>query len=997
MPKTQSKQSNSATKKALRTLVESTKNTFDDQYALLNSAQKLAVDTIDGPLMVVAGPGTGKTQVLALRTAKILKSTQMRPWNILCLTFSKSGATAMRKRLREIIGPDAYGVTVNTIHGFCNDIIMSHPDVFEEWSSLSQISDVERYRCLNKIIDQLMPGLTLVNAKSPYVRTRDILGRISQLKREGVTEKDQLMQICDTFDQEMQHKSKEGTKIHAKNLASAKKFREFVSIFLQYQEMLKETGRYDYEDMILNVIAALKEHDFLLASLQERYQYMLVDEFQDTNGAQYLLLDLLTTDLTDNTPNFFVVGDDDQAIYRFQGANLTNILSFRERFPEAPIIPLTISYRCTQPILDAAESLITHNEERLVGKVDDLDKHLVAHTKEHGTPPQMIYSASDMTEPWMVADLVEERLRDGIDPSDIAVIMQTNRELLPLNDVFRARNIPHILSGKLDLLSHPLVEQVIAILSAVDTPQKDAVLSSALSSQCFGCHPADIAMLYAKRRDKKMSLFDLLLTLDTDTELTFRDKETLIAARDTLFDLHNKSSQRTVLETLEHIYTECNILQSISGKLFDVVDFAAAQEFFDRIKQRAYEQGDFSFKSFLNDLEYYNNPEYGELRLSYNLPHLTESGVGLMTAHKSKGLEFHTVIITNFREGHFDKRRNPPSLAIPEDLLFGWSKDQKSFEKNQDERRVAYVAMTRAKRELLFTCPNELTSGDSTKAVAPSAFLAESGELSEFHRELDHPEHMSTLLGSEVRVFDDEFKTFLLKRIENFALSPTALNHFLEDPQIFLEQDLLQTPQAKEPHFAYGNAVHHVLAKWGDSIKNESPLDDALLLSELRTHLTEDELLTKKERERLIHLGEQTLTRYFKNTLQPPYPVVHKVEFNINAHMGDIPIKGKIDRIDLFEPNSSACRVIDFKTGKPKTEKQIVDYGYYRQLVFYDLLIRAGYNIVEPKEFILDFVGEAEAEPIERKFEITESDRQELRELIERVWEKVVALDFSPL
>ena len=971
---------------------------YDTEYERLNEAQRKAVDTIDGPVMVVAGPGTGKTQVLALRVAKILKSTQMRPWNILCLTFSKSGATAMRKRLRNVIGPDAYGVTVNTIHGFCNDVIMQNPSLFEDWSSMNQISDVERYRSLNKIIDQLMPGLHLLNSKSPYSRSRDILSRISQLKREGVTDKETLLGIADEYEEVMSQKSKEGTKAHAKNLLSAQKFRDLLEIFFRYQGMLKETGRYDFDDMILNVIEALKTEDWLRANLQERYQYILLDEFQDTNGAQYAFATELTKDPTgDNNPNFFVVGDDDQAIYRFQGANLTNILSFRERFPQAPVIALTTSYRCTQPILDAAQSLISNNTERLEGRVEGLNKKLVAATSELGEPPRMLLSASDMSELWLIADLIEERVDEGKKLSEIAVIVQTNRELLPLNEVCMARNIPTVLSGKLDLLTHPLVEQVIDIVKAVHRPTDNSALASAVSSQCFGCHPADIAVLYAKRRECNATFLDVLLGLEQDKSMHLRDKPKLITTRDLILDLHNKQLQRTVVQTLEHIYRDTGLLESIKKGELDVVDFAAAQEFFDRIKNRAYEQPEFTFAAFLDDLEYYGNTDYGDLRLTYDLPHLTQEGVQLMTAHKSKGLEFETVIITNFREGHWDKRRNPPAVSVPEDLLFGWRKEQKSYEQNQDERRVAFVGMTRAKRELIFTCPNELTTGDSIKAVSPSAFFAESGELLEETREVKHPEQMSTLLQMPVRNFDAEFETFLKKRIEQFSLSATALNHFLEDPQLFLEVDLLQRPQAKEPHFAYGNAVHHVLAKWADSVIVNEPISVPEMLIELERHLTSDELLTTKERERLVHLGKQTVERYAQTHLHPPYPIIHKVEYNISTHLEDVPMKGKIDRIDLLEPNSSAAKVIDYKTGSPKSPKQIADYGYFRQLVFYDLLIRNGYNQVEPKEFVLEFVGEAENNPVTRSFTISEEDRKGLTEVIKSVWQKVLALDFTSL
>jgi DNA helicase-2/ATP-dependent DNA helicase PcrA len=452
-----------------------------------------------------------------------------------------------------------------------------------------------------------------------------------------------------------------------------------------------------------------------------------------------------------------------------------------------------------------------------------------------------------------------------------------------------------------------------------------------------------------------------------------------------------------VIETLEHLYKECGLLDTFTKGDMDVIDFAALQEFFDRLKQRAYEQPEFTFKSFLDDLTYYENVDYSDLRLSYNLPHLTQSGVQLMTAHKSKGLEFHTVIITNFREGHWDKRRNPPSVSIPEDLLFGWEKDQLKFEKNQDERRVAFVATTRAKRELIFTCPNEMTTGDSAKAVSPSAFFAESGNLSEQHREVEHPEQMSTLLLDPVREIDSEFEAFLKERIENFTLSATALNHFLEDPQLFLEVDLLQRPQAKQPHFAYGNAVHHVIATWGDSVAAGEPISEERMLEIFSEHLCKQELLTKKELERLLHLGMEAIPRYASSFLQPPYPVVHKTEFNVNAHLGDIPIKGKIDRIDLFEPNSSSAIITDFKTGKPKTEKQIIDYGYHRQLVFYDLLIRNGYSIIEPKEFVLEFIGEGTEAPIQRKFQISQSDRDDLTQVIGAVWDKILVLDFTPL
>ncbi|MDD5623592.1 MAG: ATP-dependent DNA helicase [Candidatus Peribacteraceae bacterium] len=1001
---------------------------FEERYKVLNDGQKRAVDTLEGPVMVVAGPGTGKTEVVALRVANILRKTHARPSNILCLTFSVSGATAMRERLRGLIGADAYGVTVRNFHGFCADLIAENPLIFDAWSAMEPISDVERYRQVNKIIDQLLPDLVLVNRKQPYLRTKEIIGRISELKREGVTDREKLLAIADEYEQSLTGKSREGTKANETNLLKARKFREFLEIFFKYQEMLKTSQRYDYEDMILYCIQALEQEDWLLAGLQERYQYVLVDEFQDTNGAQYRIVELLTQPRTpEDNPNLFVVGDDDQAIYRFQGANLANILHFHARFPNVPVVPLTVSYRCTQQILDAAGSLISVNTERLTERIKGLEKKLTSGAKETtGPDPELLFSPSDAVESWVVADLIEERLKKGTAPEEIAVFCQTNAEVLSLFEVLSAREIPVEVNGKADLLAHPLVRQALAILKGVAHPGSDGALAGAISCSCFGCHPADLGRLFARAREEKRELMDVLLSLDNlphpplesatggrarrgsaqgrgEGELLLVHLESILHARDVILDLHNKLPSRTVVETLEYLIKDSQLLALAKGeakgsKGFHAVSFAALQEFFNRVKDRAYEEPHFSFDTFLSDLEYYENPGYPELRLSFSLPHLTEKGIALMTAHQSKGLEFSVVILTNFREGHWDKRRNPSGLSIPEDLLFQWEKDQKSYEKNQDERRLAFVAMTRAKRELIFTCPKELTTGDKMRSVSPSGFFAEAGRLPEQIHELKEPGKASLLLYEPVPDFDAEMKAFLKSRLEEYALSVTALNHFLEDPKLFLELDLLQTPQVKDATLVYGNAVHDALRKWGLSVMEGHPLDQAGFLSAFRKYLSEREILTDAERRRLLHVGEEALPRYFAERLAGTPPLVHKVEYAVTTHFEDIPIKGKIDRIDLLRPDSSDAIITDYKTGRPKSENEIrTDGDYYRQLVFYALLLEEKGALLTPREFVLDFIGEGSEHSVQRSFQIPAAEISELKKLVTAVWAKITALDFTPL
>jgi DNA helicase-2/ATP-dependent DNA helicase PcrA len=983
-------------------------STFAESYVRLNADQKKAVDTIEGPVMVVAGPGTGKTQVLSLRVANILVKTQANPSNILCLTFSSAGATAMRDRLRKIIGGDAYAVTVNTVHGFCDGIIKRHPMVFSEWSSKKSISDIERYKAMQKLIDQVSGSSSLINPKNPYDRIPAIFGRISDCKREGLS-LDDMRKVADEYDGIMAGKSKVGTKQHQKNLLAARKFRDFIDLAARYADYLEEKGLYDYDDMILTVIKALKEEEWLLSSLQERYQYMLVDEAQDLNGAQWKVIQALTTyEHTPQEPNFFLVGDDDQAIYRFQGANVEHMLSFRERFPNAPVIVLTTNYRSTQKILDAAGRLIARNEERLIGRIPGLQKDLKSFDDNPGLEPTLLRPASDTAEPWLIADLAEERIAAGMLPEEIAVLVQTNGELRPIYDVLRARNIPVVLQGKADLLAHPIVREALLILRSMESTD-DTAYQHAISCPCFSCHPADIARVTEAARSQKKAFHAMILELE-QSEILFTDKDTLLHARDVLEDLRVRQESRSVLESLEHLLRQSGI--TAGAATIDPLDLAVIEAFFQYVKQCCLDHPSLQLRDFLHDLRFYADEEYGQIRLTYQIPHLVTSGVQLLTAHQSKGLEFGTVILSSFREGHWDERRNPSQLAIPEDLLFGWESDQKKFEKHQDERRVAYVAMTRAKKELFMLCPREFAVGERARSVSPSAFFAEAGPLPEENRDPKNPEKASLLLFHPTHDADTEMTAYLKQKLENFALSPSSLATFLEDPELFKRVHLLNQPQELKESavraMGYGSAVHWALRKWAEAIGSE-PLTIDTFMEAFEWHLREKNILTEKQRADLFSLAQKNLPLYFQEHLNGCHPFIYTVERDYRAEMNGIPLKGKIDRIDRLSENASDVIVIDFKTGAPKAPGVIrgsVEEGkisrtaegaYFRQLAFYALLIERAEPLLIPQTFRLAFIGEREEEPINRDFTITEEEKADLKEVIQLVWEKIQNLDFTPL
>ena len=346
---------------------------FKAAYDSLNPEQKKAVDTIEGPVLVVAGPGTGKTQVLTLRIANILLKTDTRPENILALTFTDAAATNMRRRLANLIGTRAYRVRIQTFHSFANDTLKTYPESFGSIVGSANITEVESTAIIEELVNDL-PNLSLLRPwGDPMFYVRDIGVKISELKREGLSPKDFIKLI---ESEEQKFKSREDL-VHEKGAHKGKiksehlkyerqlvKNRELGEVYEAYQKVLHERRLYDWSDMIMEVLKALETDPNLKLSLQEEHQYILVDEHQDTNQSQNKILEYLS-DFHQN-PNIFIVGDEKQAIFRFQGASAQNFEYVKKLYPNIVIIELFRNYRSSQPILDAAHSLIP-SKQKFVG------------------------------------------------------------------------------------------------------------------------------------------------------------------------------------------------------------------------------------------------------------------------------------------------------------------------------------------------------------------------------------------------------------------------------------------------------------------------------------------------------------------------------------------------------------------------------------------------------------------------------------------------------
>jgi DNA helicase-2/ATP-dependent DNA helicase PcrA len=495
---------------------------FNQEYSRLNENQRKAVDTIEGPVMVIAGPGTGKTQILSARIGKILLETDAQPQNILCLTYTEAGAVAMRRRIQEFIGADAYKVNIYTFHAFCNEVIQDNLGLFEK-NSLDPISDLERIALFKQLIDSFPKDHPLKRYRgNAYIEISNLYALFSTMKREGWTPEfinqriDEYLLSLPTRSEFIARRATTEFKVGdlrtdkiAEETEKMEKLRAAVNEFENFQQLMRGRNRYDFDDMINWVIKAFEENKNLLLRYQEQFLYILVDEYQDTSGTQNRLVQLLINYW--DKPNVFVVGDDDQSIYRFQGANVENMVSFADRYKNDLLtVVLTHNYRSIPSILDVSKTIIDKNTERLVNRVEDLSKDLVAaniaiNHLEH-TPVIRRYE-TQRHEMIDITRQVEKILRQGVKPNRIGIIYKENKYGEELAQYFKLRKIPYHSKRSLNILTIPFAKKIISVLRYLacehDIPfSGDEMLFEILHYDWFKIPPMEIARISVEVADK---------------------------------------------------------------------------------------------------------------------------------------------------------------------------------------------------------------------------------------------------------------------------------------------------------------------------------------------------------------------------------------------------------------------------------------------------------------------------------------------------------------
>lgn len=1015
----------------------------DTIYAQLNPAQKRAVDQIEGPVLVLAGPGTGKTQVLAARIARILEKTDTPPNAVLALTFTESAATNMRERLVQLIGSTGYYVQVETFHSFCSGIIRNFPEYFSIDRDSTPLADLERLELFQSLITNAkLLALKPINA--PLFYLKDITKAISNLKREGVTvagfaalvEAEE--QSLETAKKEQEYDGKKLTPVLQHKLEKQlAKQQELAQLYASYERELRLLQRFDFDDMIALVAAALREHELLRLEMQENLHYFLVDEYQDTNSAQNQIL-LLLAEYWGSQANVFVVGDPNQAIFRFQGASIENMLGFRKVFPDALIVTLDIGYRCPQILSDAAGQLVSLNQ---LTQATHASAQLPFHQKLRspkgdGKKIDIVTAPSQLLEAVYIAQSISQLIVDGTNPAEIAVLYRHNADETLIARTLEKWGIGYEVNGGEDVLTVPVIVQLLQLLQLIANCATDCdeLLYTVLNFNWLGFSPLMVAKIAHASSTSKITISELLRSdfatfaaHDVGPTAEQQDFEKIQNFFLQLQHWQHALSNETFVAWLELVISESGLFEHIKQLANPHESLISLQTLFNQVKSLSAHNHAFSLSDFLAALE---TMQIHQLKLSVEDLNVTRNVVQLATVHKAKGREWEHVFVIHSIDGKWGNTTSRELLKLPDGVLSNTDISKK--DRNEDERRLFYVALTRAKQQVTVTYPQTIIEANHSRTTTASLFISELQEVAptalqqvpveflsqradEFLQKLLSPQQEAAVISAS-----ESQKAFYRALLENFSLSITALNTYLRDPQEFLEKYLLKIPKAKPAVMAFGSSVHAALERMHKSqMELGAKPSFATVLSYFELALKK-ELLTPEHFSERLEQGERVLRRYYTEYAQEtPDILTIEQSFGYGTHttmLGSVRLTGRIDRIDWVDRGKKTVAVIDYKTGTPKTKGEIegttkdpersereeklpegIRGRYKRQLLFYKLLLQLDAHLpVTAVTGEFDFVepDKQSNKMVRRSFDLLDEDVEQLKQLILEVMREITALKF---
>ncbi|MDP2943023.1 MAG: ATP-dependent DNA helicase [Candidatus Omnitrophota bacterium] len=994
---------------------------YPKYYDKLNVKQREAVDHIDGPLLVLAGPGTGKTELLSVRAANIIQQKKAKPENILILTFTNAAAKAMKERLVKILGPQAYNIETATFHSFANSIILESEEAADYIQERQLITEVERIKVLEYILNRTQGVDAIRSVKSPYFYRKAIQQKINELKREGINSKD--------FEEAMAKVKPDGVYIEEKHIPKLKAFATVYKLYEEYKsgknpDLFDERGRYDFDDMIIIAIEALRSEPELKRAMKEQYAYVMVDEFQDTNGAQ---LGLLFELVDGKNPDLCCVGDDDQSIYRFQGASSGNFKLLKKRFPATKEISLEKNYRSTKEIITLSEKIISAlpEKERVRAKElspeKDYKKKAIEFHKFTTEPEELLF--------------MTERIRSlkGVPLEEVAVLLRKREHVLAVVDAFLRAGIPYATDGKENIAGEKRVRQMLDVLNFANITDpsvyaaKDAYLYRVLTADYMRIPMADVLAFIAsvnskKRAQKKEGIFGETTLVSEFPKLA---EPRFAAARKAIKNLLEDTAAKPVHAILMRYIKEAGMFKFILEKydkddLLRIRDLRALTSFINMVKNSDLAQPGMTLSEFMDDIEI---KESHNIALEGDLVTATQEGVRIFTAHGSKGMEFNTVFIPFcLQDKNWPMKPRADLLPLPPEIFKGkervTDKDVLKQLDYYDETRLFYVASTRAKADLIYTASPVDDQKEVTSSYIGRAGIESAGQSPQEEKVMRDfmkvPDSEDPFIGTE-KVLKD--------LVAGLTLNPTSLNNYIDCPRKYLYDDVLMLPGAKNFNLTFGSCVHKALEDTYDHFMKKSKFPDFKFFKESFTRELEGYGVESSIKS-LCMIGIEGVNKWFDRESKAPVKPIGLEEKLMATLDDDLVFTGKYDKTEIVSEKEKSVRVVDYKTGKPDDHvKDILKSleeetgiasdecdGYLRQLISYKLLFerdkrrKKGYKVkkgklvfVEPAKGTTIYAGLKQGEFRDLDVDLTDEMVAELESAIKDIWRRIKKFEFDKL
>jgi len=865
----------------------------------LNPEQRRAVRHGRGPLLIIAGAGTGKTKVITHRIAYLIASKLAQPEEILAVTFTEKAANEMEERVDRLI-PYGYSfVDISTFNSFGEKVLRNYALDLGYPPDFRLLDDVEQAIFFQGNLFRL-PLRYYRPLGSPTRHVQELLDAVKRLKQEDISPPAYLKYADKAIRKAADEAARE----------RALKHQEMAQVYQAYEVLLKKEGKIDFEDQVRLAVELFRKRPSVLREFQEKYKYVLVDEFQDTNYVQFELLKLLAA----RHKNLTVVGDDDQSIFRFRGASLSNILNFERVYPRPKRIVLTRNYRSVQPILDSAYTLIQQNNPNRLEFRARVDKKLVSSFSEEGKSLELLQFDTLSHEADRVAEIIRTKWGGGAPLGEMAILVRRNADADPFLRALNMNQVPYRFSGSRGLYAQEEIKNIVAFIKALTDFEDGRSLFFLARSEIYGMDLYDLSVVSNHARRRNLSLHGVFRSLadgSLSLEISSPSLELIKRIHGDLVHFIGLSNSRNAGQVVFAFLEKTGAIKSLvqAQSLAAELKIKNIRLFFEKIRNFSELVKDDSIQEFSRHLdllrEVGDNPATAEAEVE-------EEAVNVLTVHKAKGLEFDTVFMVSLIADRFPGRERREKIPFPDEILKEKLPPEESY--LQEERRLFYVGMTRARRLLFLTWAKDYGLR-RLKKVSP--FVLEALDVPKFPEEVLRTSSLEEIRRYGSPAADDRTPAQFTVR-DILTLSYFQVEDYVTCPLKYRFRHLLRVPVLPHHSLVFGRVLHAVIHSVLRKRQAGEKAGERELLKEYDDLWVNEGFLSREHEELRKQAGREALRRFLRRE-EESGRVPSFLERSFKWQKDKIKFIGRWDRIDVLDGEAV---IIDFKAAEVKDQKE---------------------------------------------------------------------------